>query len=142
MENSNQKQSKALNIALWGVQLILAAFFMMAAFPKLTSTAEELSAAMPWVRDVPFLLVQFIGACEFAGASGLIFPSALRIKPRLTVIAAAGLALIMVFASAFHITRGEYQGLPVNAVLLALTIFVVWGRSTRAVIVSKDEAPL
>ncbi len=126
-----------MNIALWIVQVLLAAMFLMAGFTKLTSPVEKLSATMPWVNDVPSLLVPFIGICEVAGAFGLILPSALKIKPKLTVAAAIGLGLTMVLAFAFHASRGEYQGLPVTGFLTSLALFVVWGRSRKAVILSK-----
>jgi putative oxidoreductase len=139
MNNSNQQQSKAMNIALWVVQVILAAFFLMAGFPKVTTPVEQLAAGMPWVNDVPFFLVQFIGVAEVLAALGLILPSALRIKPRLTIVAAGGVALLMVFGFVFHASRGEYQAFPVNTILGGLALFIVWGRSKKAVILSRDE---
>jgi hypothetical protein len=34
----------------------------------------------------------------------------------------------MVLAAGFHARRAEYGAMPVNAALLALAAFVVWGR--------------
>jgi len=45
----------------------------------------------------------------------------------------------MVFATAFHLMRGEYAGLPFNIALILMALFVVWGRSTKAVIHSKEK---
>jgi hypothetical protein len=70
-----------------------------------------------WTRALPPALVRFIGVSELAGALGLIMPAITRIKPRLTPLAAAGLVLVMIFAAAFHILRGELGALLINATL-------------------------
>ena len=61
------------------------------------------------------------------GAIGLIVPQLTRIRPLLTPLAAAGLAVIMVLAGGFHVMRHE-PGLMVNVVFCALCAFVAWGR--------------
>src|SRR5215218_5810365 len=97
------RPSQALHIALWIVQVILAAMFLMAGFMKATQPIEQLSAMVPWARQVPLALVRFIGISEFLGAVGLVLPSLLRIKPQLTPWAATGIAAIMVLALIFHL---------------------------------------
>jgi putative oxidoreductase len=78
-------------------------------------------------------MVRFIGACELAGAVGLILPAATRIRPMLTPLAASGLVVVMLLAMAFHISRGEAaQALPINLTLGALAAFVAWGRFRKA----------
>ena len=74
------------------------------------------------------LLARFIGAAELAGALGLILPMLTGIKPRLTALAAAGLATIQVLAIPFHLYRGEFGILPINLVLLLLAVLVYRGR--------------
>jgi uncharacterized membrane protein YphA (DoxX/SURF4 family) len=131
--------SKALHYGLWAAQLALAAMFGMAGTMKLATPISELATMLPWVAGAPEALVRFIGASELAGAIGLVLPAALRIQPRLTVLAAAGLALVMVLAAAFHVSRGELAALPVNAGLLALAAFVAWGRTARAPIRARQS---
>src|SRR5262245_18894830 len=97
---------------------------------KAFSPMEDLAKSIPWVLELPNL-VRFIGAAELLGALGLIVPAATRIRPGLTPVATAGLAVIMVLAMGFHASRGEWSAIPVNLVLLALAVFVIWGR-TRA----------
>ena len=123
---------RGLHVTLWMAQLLLALAFGMAGSLKLTQPIAKLAAQMPWTPDVPLLLVRFIGLAEAAGALGLILPAATRIRPRLTPLAALGLATIMVLAAAFHISRGEFKVLPLHAVLGGLAAFVAWGRLTRA----------
>jgi hypothetical protein len=95
---------------------------------KLTTPIHDLSLKMDWVRTVPSALVRFIGACELAGAVGLILPAATRIKPVLTQAAATGFVGLMVFAIVFHLTRGEGRMIPINLLLGGLAGFVAWGR--------------
>ena len=68
---------------------------------------------------MPALLVRLIGVAELAGALGMLLPGLTKIQPRLTAFAAVGFALIMVLASAFHITRGEFGNLPINVCCLS-----------------------
>ena len=125
--------SKGWNIGLWVAQALLAAMFLMAGATKLMSGSAELVAmGMGWAENAPFLLIKFIGFAEVAGALGLILPAATRIMPNLTKLAAAGLAVIMVLAAGLHITRGEFEVVPVNVILFALAALVIWGRTNKA----------
>jgi len=124
--------SRALGIALWVAQVLLALGFGMGAFMKLTTPLDALAHKMAWVGAVPGGLVRFIGASELAGALGLLLPSLTRIRPRLTPLAAAGLLTIMVLAIPFHIVRGEAPVIKINIILGALAAFVAWGRTRRA----------
>lgn len=91
---------------------------------------DQLSAQMPWVLDVnPLLMVRLPAVAEIAGVIGLTLPSMLRIRPKLTVWAAYGLALLMLLAAIFHLLRGEFGNVIINVVLLALSLFVAYGRS-------------
>lgn len=125
--------SRAVHFTLWGVQALLAAAFLMAGLMKSTQPIDALAAQMAWVTRVPAALVRFIGVSELLGALGLVLPSALRIAPRLTPLAGAGLALVMVLAAGHHLSNGDGAGPAViNAVLGGLALFVTWGRLTLA----------
>ena len=124
---------KVWNIGLWVVQALLAAFYAMAGSMKLTQSIEALVASgMAYAGDYPELLTRFIGTMEVLGAVGIILPAATRILPGLTPLAALGFAVIQVLAMGVHISRGEFMVLPMNLVLLALALFVVWGRTRKA----------
>jgi putative oxidoreductase len=127
-----ETRSRALHVALWVVQGLLAVAFAMGGLMKVATPIVELAQKMPWVADVPEALVRFIGVAELSGALGLILPAATRVKPILTPVAGAGLVLVMVLASAFHLSRGEPQVLPINFVLGGLAAFVAWGRLRKA----------
>lgn len=117
-----------LHVTLWIVQILLALAFGAAGFMKLFQPIDALTAAMGWPGDVPSALVRLIGTAELAGALGLILPSATRIRPGLTPLAALGLIVVMVLAAGFHLTRGEGAMIVPNLVLGALAAFVAWGR--------------
>jgi uncharacterized membrane protein YfcA len=51
-----------------------------------------------------------------------------HIAPILVPLAAVGLALVMVGAIVVHARRKEPMNIVVNVVLIALAIFVAWGR--------------
>ena len=127
MTTATSKSSRALNIALWTAQVILAGMFVMAGITKTTKPIDELATMLPWVNDMPAELVRFIGVSEFLGALGLVLPSLLRIKPGLTPLAAFGLLLIMVFAAIYHLTKGEFSAILINSVIGLIAFFVAWG---------------
>ncbi len=133
---SNPTPSKALHIALWVVQVALALAFGMIGVTKLTtSEADLMQQSAELIEKYGVGLIRFIGISEVLGAIGLILPAALRILPVLTPLASLGLAIIMGLATALHASKGE----PVvtQVVFLLLTLFVVWGRLTKAKITAK-----
>ena len=71
------------------------------------------------------------------GVIGLILPFLTRILPGLTPLAALGLSVIQVLAIPFHISRGEPFALPVNLTLLALSLFIPWGRWKKSPIAGR-----
>jgi uncharacterized membrane protein YphA (DoxX/SURF4 family) len=83
---------------------------------------------MGWVDDYPDSMVKAIGVLEILAAIGLILPAVLDIAPILVPLAATGVAIIMIGAIVVHARRKEYQGLPVNVILLVLAVLVAWGR--------------
>ncbi|MHC2993725.1 membrane protein [Pontibacter sp. HJ8] len=129
---TNQNNNKALNITLWIAQVLLAGMFLMSGFMKVAQPIEQLSQMLPWASEVPAALVRFIGISEVLGGLGLLLPALLRIKPQLTVWAALGLVAVMVFASIFHISRGEFSAIGMNLILAAVALFVAWGRAKKA----------
>lgn len=116
-------------IGLWVAQILLALGFGSAGVMKLFMPVVDLGTQMHWVSVTPEWLVRFIGAAELAGALGMILPAATRILPWLTPLAALGFAVIQVLAIGTHASLGETaMTLPANLVLLALSLFVAWGR--------------
>ena len=130
-----QKRSKGLHITLWIVQVLLAALFGYVGLLKLITPTEQLTeSGVSFVNFVGTGMTRFIGVSELLGAVGLILPSALRIKPVLTSMAAAGIAVVMLLATAYHAYAGESL---VTIAFFLPAIFVAWGRFKKAPIESK-----
>jgi uncharacterized membrane protein YphA (DoxX/SURF4 family) len=123
--------SGAVNISLWAVQSLLALTFAGTGLWKLLTPVPELAARMPWMGEVSPVFLYVTAVADFLGGVGVLLPSVTRIKPGLTVLAALGCAALMASAAIFHISRGETSKTPFNFVLVALSLFVAWGRHTR-----------
>jgi uncharacterized membrane protein YphA (DoxX/SURF4 family) len=117
-----------MNIALWIVQGLLAALFLLAGFMKAIMPAANLNKNMAWTKDVPLPFTRFIGVAEVLGAIGLILPAVTRIQSWLTVAAAGGLVIVMLSAAIFHFSRKETSNIGGNVVLLLLAAFIIIGR--------------
>ena len=113
--------SRALNIALWVLQALLAALFLwhgqFMVFPPADMVAMINANIGPGLRV-------FIGVAEILAAVGLILPGLTRILPALTALAAAGLMIVMASASVFHMYRGETAS-ALSAVVILLLVSVV-----------------
>lgn len=136
-ELTHQNSSKRLRIGLWVAQALVFIIFVFSGFTKLATPISELSQMMPWTGQYSEYFVRFIGLVDLAGGIGILLPSLTRILPQLTVLAALGCTILQVLAIAFHASRGEFLVLPFNAVLISLSIFVLWGRSKKAPIASR-----
>jgi uncharacterized membrane protein YphA (DoxX/SURF4 family) len=84
--------------ALWTLQVLLTLLFLFAGSMKLLTPIEVMRAQMS--LPLPDWFVYFTGIAECAGALGLILPGLLRIKRGLTPLAACGLVLVMIGATA------------------------------------------
>lgn len=113
-----------MNVALWIAQGVLAAIFLFAGGMKLVLPVEEMTREMP----MPGLFLRFIGVCEVLGAVGVIFPWLLRIRPGLTPLAAAGLVIIMIGATALTLMTGDIATALIPMVVGILAAFVAYGR--------------
>lgn len=117
-----------MNVALWIVQILLAAMYGMAGMMKTFQTAK-VKEMLPWAKNRSDSFIRFVGTSELLGALGLILPLVTGVLPWLTVLAAIGLTLIQLLAIfTEHLPKKEYNVIPMNTVLLARSVFVVIGR--------------
>lgn len=114
-----------MNVALWIGQVLLALAFaahgLLLLFPP-----AEVAAQMNGVLPRWFQL--FLGVAEVAAALGLTLPGVTRIRPHLVPMAAGGIMIVMVSATIFHMSRGEWSSAATTCVLLALATFVAYMR--------------
>lgn len=123
---------KGLDTGLWIVQSLLALVFVGTGVWKLATPLPTLAAMIPWAGQVPPALVYSTAAFDLLGGVGVLLPSLTRIKPGLAVLASLGCVALQVAAILFHLSRGEAANTPFNVLLVALGLFVVWGRRAKA----------
>jgi putative oxidoreductase len=114
-----------MNILLWVLQVLLAlAFFAhgcLFLFPP-ASMVAQMNASLPrWFQ-------LFIGVAEVLAAVGLTLPGVARIQPWLVSWAAAGIMIVMICATTFHLMRGEVSSAITTFALLAVATFVAYMR--------------
>jgi uncharacterized membrane protein YphA (DoxX/SURF4 family) len=118
-----------MNLALWIVAIVLAASFAGSGLMKLLVPKDKLvNSGQGWAQDYTPTSIRLIGLVEVLGAAGLILPAVTHIAPILVPVAAIGLVLVMVGAAVVHARRKEAMNIGVNVVLVALAVFVAWGR--------------
>ncbi len=103
-----------MNIALWIVQGLLALTFVGTGLWKFATPIATLATMIPWAGQVSPGFFYMTAAFDLLGGLGVILPSATRIKPGLTVLA--------------------------NFFLVALSLFVAWGRRSKAPITQGQSA--
>jgi putative oxidoreductase len=126
-----------MNMVLWVLQALLAlAFFAhgcLLLFPP-ASIVAQMNASLPrWFQ-------LFIGVAEILAAVGLTLPGLARIQPWLVSAAAAGLMIVMICATVFHLARGEVTSAITTVVLLAMATVVAYMRWQVAPIRSRSVA--
>jgi uncharacterized membrane protein YphA (DoxX/SURF4 family) len=123
-----RKREKNMDAGLWVAQGLLAVMFLMVGTAKVTKSKEELAERLDWVEDFSEGTIKFIGSVEILAAIGLILPGLTGIAPILVPIAATGLVVTQIGAIIVHVRRSEPQMIIGNVALIALALFVAWGR--------------
>lgn len=116
-----------MNLLLWGLQIVLGVYFIFTGVMHFV-VPPGLPEPMAWMYGLPSTLHALSGAAEVLGGLGLILPGLTRIQTRLTPLAALGLVLVMLGAAAWHVGRGEFASIFMNAILGGLAAFVAYGR--------------
>jgi uncharacterized membrane protein YphA (DoxX/SURF4 family) len=114
-----------MNIALWVLQVLLAAAFFAHGWLFLSpppEVAQQMNATLPrWFQ-------LFLSVAEVLAAVGLTLPGLTRIMPWLVVWAAGGVMIVTASATAFHLMRGELSSAAITLLLLAMATFVAYMR--------------
>jgi uncharacterized membrane protein YphA (DoxX/SURF4 family) len=115
---------KPVTYVLWTLQILLALLFIWGGAMKLVMPLEKLAGPVA----LPGLFLRFIGVVELLGGLGLILPAALRIRPGLTPLAAAGLVIVMIGATVITLMGGLGAMALIPLVTGLLAAFVAYGR--------------
>src|SRR5438093_5564840 len=113
-----------MTYALWIVQGLLAALFLLAGGAKLVLPLDQMTGPVA----LPGWFLKFIGLAEVLGALGLVLPGLLRIRTGLTSLAAAGLVIIMIGATIVMWSSGMVAVALMNVIVALLAVFVAYGR--------------
>jgi putative oxidoreductase len=115
-----------MNAVLWVLQILLAlAFFAhggLLLFPPAAALDQMRAAGMVDAFRL------FLGVAEIVAAIGLTLPGLTRIQPWWVPCAAAGIMIVMISATIFHIARGEVSSAITTAILLVMATFVAYMR--------------
>ncbi|WP_193103949.1 DoxX family protein [Brachybacterium sp. FME24] len=118
-----------MNMFLWILAFLLAAVFIGSGVAKLITPREQQIDRTPYAEDFPHSVILGIGVLEIFGAIGLILPALTGVATVLVALAAAGLAITMVFAALVHVRRGDGFKAALPSILLAIgSVFIAWSR--------------
>ncbi|GGO65884.1 DoxX family protein [Nonomuraea cavernae] len=131
MTTTTTPARRGLNLGLWTAQGLLALIFVGGGIWKLAMPRPELAEIFPWTGGTPPALLYVTSVFDVLGGLGVLLPALTRIKPGLTVLAALGCVALQASAIVFHLSRGETD-VVINVVLIALALFVAWGRHRAA----------
>ena len=106
-------------IALWILQILLAALFLLSALPKLTGNPGIIGRFRDWGYPDNFYLL--VGGVELLGAVALL-------SPRVAAYGASALVIIMIGASFTHLLHAEYPRVFFTGTLLVFLVLLALAR--------------
>ena len=114
-------------IALWIVQGLLGLIFVITGSFKFFQSKEKVIASGgTWAEDFNPVVIKMIAATELVSGLAVIVPRLLGHGHRLTFIAAAVIAVIMMGAIFTHLRRKEFMHAGINTVFLLMALFVAY----------------
>jgi uncharacterized membrane protein YphA (DoxX/SURF4 family) len=116
-----------MNVVLWVLQGLMALVYTASGVMKVFMF-DEVSKDVESFGALPREAWTALGVMELVCALGLILPSLLRWQPRLTVVAAALLAVESLVFIGVHVKYKEAMPIVMSAVLGLLMAFIAYGR--------------
>ncbi|MCW3082995.1 MAG: DoxX family protein [Bacteroidetes bacterium] len=117
-----------MNPALWLIQGLLAAFFLIPGIGKVSSSKQKHINDNHIKPGAPVIPVRILGILELLGCVGIIVPWLTGIVPILTPITAVCFCLIMVAGIIVHTQKKEYKMLPMLVTVFMLAFVVAYYR--------------
>ena len=115
------------------VAILLALIFLLSGGAKLAGLEFEIEAFQRW--GYPLWFMYLIGSIEVAGGIALLFR-------RVSALAAAGLALMMVGAVMTHVLHAEWAMLAVAGMILAFSAWrAMSGRADILALLPRNQIP-
>ena len=123
-----------MNILLWVLQVLAALLYSASGLMKVFMF-DQMSKEVPSFGALPKEAWTSLGILELICVVGLIVPSAFRRKPRLTVVAAALLAIESLVFIWVHVKYNEVPPIIMSGVLGLIMAFIAYGRAVLKPIV-------
>lgn len=121
---ATDRSGRKLNVLLWVLQILLAMLFTFSGVMKFIMPVEEMTKQIP----LSGWFLHFIGVAEILGAIGLVLPGVLRIRAGLAPLAAVGLVVIMIGATAVNLKTGQRGAALTTVVVGLLLVFLAYNR--------------
>ncbi len=112
---------------LWVLQWIFGVYFIGVGITHFV-LPDGLPQMLSWMYELDDTLHTVSGVAEILGGLGLILPSAARIRPELTPMAALGLLIVMIGAVIWHVGREEYPQIALNVFNAVILAYIAYGR--------------
>ena len=123
-----------MNILLWILQALAALMYGASGVMKVFMF-DKISGDVPSFGALPREAWIALGTLELVCTVGLVVPSALHWQPRLTVLAAAVLAIESLVFIWVHVKYHEVGSIVLSGVLGLLMAFIAYGRAVLKPIV-------
>lgn len=117
-----------MNTLVLIIQGVLALFFIMPGYGKISGSKESHVADGHLKADSSIIPIRILGVLELLGCIGIVFPWILGIVPILTPIAAVCFCIIMLAGMIIHTSKKEYKMLPMLVVVCMLSALVAYYR--------------
>jgi uncharacterized membrane protein len=120
-------EASTVHRLLWLGQIVFGLYFVAIGILHFV-VPEDLPAQMAWMYDLSTTVHVIVGTAEILGGLGLLLPGLTGIRPELTPLAAACLALVMVAATVWHVPRGEWTQVAITVFDGTLLALIAYGR--------------
>jgi len=90
----------------WMLSIVLAILFLVVGI-NMAYLYEQAKKTLPWVNELPEIIVKILGGLQILGAIGIIAPMFFEQYAWLTAVVASLLAMLMMMAAVFHVRRHD-----------------------------------
>jgi hypothetical protein len=122
----NNSRSDLIKHLIFAAQVTVASIFFTVGYLELFYPLADMTRYLPWVDAHPLWFTRTLGIVDILGAMGIFLPSIAIRGPKIILAAAVGCAAKQCVAIIYHSTYGVPSVLPVNALLLSLSLLVAW----------------
>jgi hypothetical protein len=116
-----------MNIFLWVIQALVA-FQSISGVIWRHNNYDQAAQSVASLKALPESLWSTLGVFELVFALGLILPGILKMNPKLTPVAATGLAVVLLIETGIHVTFGVYAAAAFTAWAMIASGFIAYGR--------------